>query len=66
MGNKWCKLPQYDNAEHRCPLAQRLQDIHDIAIDYDGYTTVEGFKAVIDDIKAIAISAVNEYKGASQ
>ena len=33
---------------------QKLQDIKDICVDYDGYRTIEGLKSLIDDIKDYA------------
>ena len=30
-----------------------LQIIHDLCIDYDGFSTVDGLKSLIDDIRAI-------------
>ena len=30
-----------------------LQLIHDLCIDYDGFSTVDGLKSLIDDIRAI-------------
>jgi len=63
MGNKECKLPQYDNAEHRCPLAQALQDIHDVAIDYDGYKgNAEYLEKLVDELKAMVATSLRKYR----
>lgn len=36
-----------------------LQIIHDLCIDYDGFSTVDGLKSLIDDIRGIAEEAMN-------
>ncbi len=41
---------------------QALQDIHDIAIDYDGYGTIESLKELIDELKSVARQGLNNTK----
>jgi len=58
---EWCCHPGGDqDVENEnvipkwCPLdapVERLSDIHDICIGYDGYNTVEGLKSLIDEIR---------------
>jgi len=40
-----------------------LKRIADIAYDYDGYDSVEGLKSLIDEIREIAIKAVQNLEG---
>lgn len=37
-----------------------LQAIHDIAIDYDGYRTVDTLKELIDELREIAKNGLKE------
>jgi hypothetical protein len=38
---------------------QALEDIRDLAVGYDGFTTTKGLKSLIDVMKNIAVKALN-------
>ncbi len=39
-----------------------LEDIRDLAVGYDGFTTIKGLKSLIDDMQNIAVKALNNEK----
>lgn len=41
--------------EHDTPEKECLQMIFDVAVNYDGYETVESLKGLIDEIRAYAL-----------
>ncbi len=43
-------------------MKEALEDIRDLAINYDGFTTIKGLKSLIDDMQNIAVKALNNKK----
>lgn len=43
-------------------MKEALEDIRDLAVGYDGFTTIEGLKSLIDDMQNIAVKALNNKK----
>lgn len=39
---------------------EKLQNIVDICVDYDGYSSVEGLKSLIDDIRSYASKCIDK------
>ena len=43
-------------------IEEALEDIRDLAVSYDGFTTIKGLKSLIDDMQNIAVKALNNEK----
>ena len=58
----WNALASSNNASR----FDSLQLIHDLCIDYDGFSTVDGLKSLIDDIRNIAEKNLNDAGGRNE
>lgn len=45
--------------DERDNLREWLGNIRDVCVDYDGYTTVEGLKSLVDDLRGMSKDALN-------
>ncbi len=43
-------------------MKEALEDIRDLAVNYDGFTTIKGLKSLIDDMQNIGVKALNNEK----
>lgn len=43
-------------------MKEALEDIRDLAVGYDGFTTIKGLKSLIDDMQNVAVKALNNEK----
>ncbi len=43
-------------------MKEALEDIRDLAVGYDGFSTEEGLKSLIDDMQNVAVKALNNEK----